>query len=111
MKYVMLIIVGAVAGLGGLLDDVALVAFWIVGCCVLGSYDLAKRKGRSGILHAAITLILWVPWVIVVALLKPLKRCPYCQSSVHAKAAVCRYCHRELSQPVEAAADGGKGNA
>jgi hypothetical protein len=65
--------------------------------CIIVAGLIARRRGRSAAIWAALCLLL-TPIVIPVLLVLPvLKKCPRCSERAKADAKICRHCSYEFS--------------
>lgn len=97
MRYVIVLSLFALVtfSVGMALNEILFVLTWVG--CIMGAFDLAVRKGRNPWGHVLITAIIWVPWLIVLAFLKPIKQCPLCRCWIHKNAILCNHCRQPIN--------------
>jgi hypothetical protein len=67
---------------------------WIA--CMIAAGLIARRKGRSAVIWAALCLLLTPVVIPVLWALPALKKCPRCAEPVRVDAEVCRHCSYEF---------------
>jgi hypothetical protein len=70
------------------------VFLWLAGTVAAGI--IARRRGRSAILWATLSLLLTPLVIPVLFILPPLRECPRCRGAVREDAEVCRHCSYEF---------------
>lgn len=85
------------------MDGYQVMVVWSTGAAI--GYAAAKQKGYSPVAGAAAGAVMgpvlaWVLFLIDGILSSnELKACPHCAEWIHPRAAVCRFCNRDVPKP------------